>query len=106
MPPLLPIPEATAATTDSHEALGSPYADSEVQSAFPMSETFAASCRLWTIAHSMIVAYYGCTKGTLAQRASAEIAEAIYSRLLTWASSLTMNMVQRDDSDHAVLLMQ
>lgn len=100
------MPEASSSTSEDHEALDSVDAESNMQHAFPVSETFVASCRLWTIAHSMIMAYYGCSKGTLAQRASTEFAETIYSRLLTWASSLTLNLVQRDDSSHAVLLMQ
>lgn len=100
------MPEATPPATNDHEALGPADVDNNVRSAFPVSETFVASCHLWTIAHSMIVAYYGCTKGTMAQRASTEFTEGIYSRLLTWAKSLTRNLVQRDDSNHAVLLMQ
>ena len=99
------MPEAISRTVDDDEALD-PADANNAQNGFPVSETFVASCRLWEIAHGMIVAYYGDTKGTLAQRASTEFAEAIYSRLLTWASSLTLNLIQRDDSNHAVLLLQ
>ena len=67
-------------------------------------QVFDACCKLWVIFNETERDYQVDNVKTSLQRL--EIAEQSFRRLLVWAEDLPLSLVRRDNSAHAVLMMQ
>jgi hypothetical protein len=70
------------------------------------ASAFHASCQMWLIFHEVAWRYYGNENESIPDEALLEFAEHTFHRLLRWADSLPLLLVQREESTHGHAMMQ
>ncbi|KAH8893966.1 hypothetical protein GQ53DRAFT_644312 [Thozetella sp. PMI_491] len=105
-PPLLPIPgdgrKNVAITSDPQLPLAGSNKAAQFHPLPPyMGNTFAAICKLWSIAHRFIWAYYDSEEDVApTSRASLDTAQECYNQMLDWADRLPLDLVRGDQTTH------
>lgn len=108
-PPRLPIPgdDEANAPVPSNPGLSSGKSSAYHPLPLYMGKTFTAICGLWSIAHTIIWAYYdGANSGSPSQRAHLDTAERCFQELLSWADKLPLELVRGDAMSHHATLIQ
>jgi hypothetical protein len=70
------------------------------------TELFDSTCELRVITNDILWQYYGGIENKTPNHITVGIAEAAYSRLLSWAANIPLNQVRGEQSSHGCIMMQ